>query len=77
MKQAKHATRSCKAAYSGRTVPDFHRSSLFTHSRNCEKGSPQTFRDFTELLDSVNPAQNKVARWLLISFGNWVATNGG
>ncbi len=42
MSQASDATQGCKAAYSGRTVPEFHRSSLFTQIRNCEIGSPQT-----------------------------------
>ena len=59
MKQAKdvgtlHKAQCYKAAYSGRTVPEFHRSSLFTLKRKHEKGSPQAGRYFTPQLRSVN-----------------------
>ncbi len=54
MSQASDATQGCKAAYSGRTVPELHRSSLFTQNRNCEIGSPQTGRQSNLPLKSVN-----------------------
>ena len=85
MSQASDATQRCKAAYSGRTVPELHRSSLFTQNRNCEIGSPQTGCQSNPAQKSVNSGfeacggdqhpstTRKLVNWTVISLACAVA----